>query len=405
MPELRRCGWSLAQLGSNGAPVRTAFGTLPDRLQSVGRAERHALLQVTKLLGQQARFVATDLLALAQEASSWGPELERARSVHATVWEHLRQQPCRPEVFWVPAREGVDGYLAAGLRPVLCAGNLWAGWFAKQGALQRTVSEVYPDFYAIEVQYFKQVAFYIGWAMQRCLAIKDWAPEARDVPAAPPPPAPKLTVVEHSLARVQGKRGVMCTGCGRRSRAEAGAAARQFVGSSCLPTPLARLKTAAEVAQFGAGPYWMGDAEGLGAEARFAKGTAVARRCTSGIGCGARGVPRAGPPTDKGRHQRTYVSDLAARRDRHLHGLDPKTGRSWATGTLVHDESSSVGDSSDEGTDEAVVAHGYVEAPLADAQGTAARGSPAAPCGGRAEEALKEGAQETATRGAPAELR
>ncbi|CAK0837878.1 unnamed protein product, partial [Prorocentrum cordatum] len=120
----------------------------------------------------------------------------------------------------------------------------------------------------------------------------------------------------------------------------------------------------------------------------------------------ARGLQKAccGPPTGKGHHQRTYVSNLAARRDRLLRDLDPKTGRSWATGTLVHDERSSVDDSSEEGT-ETVVAHGYVEAPLADVQGTATRGSPAAPCGGRTDEAQKAGAQETATRGAPAELR
>eukprot|EP00959_Pyramimonas_sp_CCMP1952_P461972 9482468-Pyramimonas_sp.AAC.1 len=60
MPELRRCGRSLAQLGSNGVPVRAACGALRGRLQTVGRAERHAILQATKLPGQQARPVATD---------------------------------------------------------------------------------------------------------------------------------------------------------------------------------------------------------------------------------------------------------------------------------------------------------------------------------------------------------
>ncbi|CAK0810080.1 unnamed protein product [Prorocentrum cordatum] len=410
MPELRRCGRSL---GSNGVPVRAAFGALPGRLQTVGRAERHALLQVTELLGQQARFVATDLLALAQEASSWGPELERVKAVHAPVWRLLRQQPCHPLVFWAPAHQDVDGYLAAGLHPVLRAGNLWADWFAKQGALQHAVPQVYTEFYAIEVQYFKQVADCIGWAMQRCLATGDSPPEARYVPAAPPPPVPKLTAVERSLARVQVKRGMLCTERGRRPRAEAGAAVQQYVKSSCLPAPLARLKAAAEVVHFGAGPHCMGGAEGLGAEAlqpcdggrpcklaprpnpflHEGDGRGVVlrlghrlRRAAPAIFCevcvawmqtrAARGLQKAccGPPTDKGHHQRTYVSNLVARRDRLLRGLGPKTGRSWATGTLVHDERSSVDDSSEESTGEAVAALGSAVAPLADAQGAATRG-------------------------------
>ncbi|CAK0852191.1 unnamed protein product, partial [Prorocentrum cordatum] len=357
MPELRRCGWSLVQLGSNG---------------------------VDKLLGQQARLVAADLLALAQ-------------------------------VFWIPARQDVDGHLASGLRPALYAGNLWADWCAEQGTLQRAVPQVHAELYAIEAQCFTQVADYI-------------ASEARYVPAAPPPPVPKLTVVEHPLARVRGRRGMSRAESGRRPRAETGAAAQQFVRSSCLPAPLARLTEAADAPHLGAGPYWMGDAEGLGAEAR--------QRCDGGRPCKLAQRPnpcfregdgggaalhlghrlrRAGPaifreaccglPTDKGHHQRSYVSNLAARRDKLLRGLDPETGRSWATGTLVHDERSPGDDSFEEGTDEAVVAHGCAEAPLAVVLGTATRGSPAAPCGGRTKEAQKAGVQETATRGAPAELR
>eukprot|EP00959_Pyramimonas_sp_CCMP1952_P135978 2844961-Pyramimonas_sp.AAC.1 len=76
-----------------------------------------------------------------------------------------------------------------------------------------------------------------------------------------------MAVVERSLARAQGMRGAPCTERGRRSRAEAGAAAQQPFRSSCLPTPLARLKAAAEAAHFGAEPCWMGGAEGLEAEA------------------------------------------------------------------------------------------------------------------------------------------
>ncbi|CAK0797341.1 unnamed protein product, partial [Prorocentrum cordatum] len=305
--------------------------------------------EVAELLEQQARFVATDLLALAQGASCWGPELERTQAVRATVWKHLRQQPCRPEV--------------------------------------------HTEFYAIEVGYFKQVADCIGWAMQRCLAIGDWAPVVRYAPAAPPPPAPKLTVAEHSLVRAQGKRGAPCVERGRRSHAEAGAAAPQFIGSSCMPTPLARLEAAAEVAHFGAGPCWMGDAEVLEAEALQpcdgGRPCKLAQRPNpwvhEGDACGVvlhvgHRLRRAGPTIFcgvcvawmQGCRLRTCVSNLAARRDR---------------------------------TDEAVVAQGSVEAPLADAQGAATRGSPASPRGGRTEEARLADAQETATRGAPAVLR
>ncbi|CAK0805479.1 unnamed protein product [Prorocentrum cordatum] len=411
-------------------PWRAAAGGLR-RTKYVGRSgalETTLVARVTKLLGQQARFVATDLLALAQEASSWGPELERAEAAHATVWRHLRQQPCRPEVFWVPAHQDVDGYLAAGLHPVLCAGNLWADWFAKQGALQHTVPQVSTEFYAIELQYSKQVADYIRWGVQRCLAIGDWAPEARCVPAAPPPPAPKLTAVECSLVRVQGTRGMLCTERGRRSRAEAGAAAQQsarwrisvrgHTGWATLkawgPRRCSRATVAGPASWRRGRTLWLHEGDGRGVALRLGHRL---RRAGPAIYCeicvarmqarAARGLQKArcGPPTDKGHHQRTCVSNLVARRDRLQRGLGPKTGKSWATGTLVHGERSSVDDSPEEGTDEAVAAQGSAEVPLADAQGTATRGSPAAPCGGRAEEAQMADAQETATRGAPAALR
>eukprot|EP00959_Pyramimonas_sp_CCMP1952_P085738 1793479-Pyramimonas_sp.AAC.1 len=60
-PEFRRCGWSAVQMGEFGLPVRAAYGPLPGPIQSVGRAERYALLRGLQLLPRLVLSV-SDLL-------------------------------------------------------------------------------------------------------------------------------------------------------------------------------------------------------------------------------------------------------------------------------------------------------------------------------------------------------
>ncbi|CAK0843992.1 unnamed protein product, partial [Prorocentrum cordatum] len=169
-------------------------------------------------------FVATDLLALAREAGSWGEELE----------------------------QDVQGYLELDIHPMLYAGNMCADWFAKQVALQRTVAQVHVDAYGIEVQHYKKVAAYIGWIMQRCLQPSEWQQRVRAVPPPPAGPCPRVAVVEHVLVDVGGRRGLLCRECGRRSRARSGAASQQFLRATREPSALARIKAGVEVLHFGA---------------------------------------------------------------------------------------------------------------------------------------------------------
>ena len=68
-PELTRCGWACVQVSCDGLPLRAVFGPLPGSRQTVGRAERHALLMAMTHM-PYLRFVVTDLAALAREAEA-----------------------------------------------------------------------------------------------------------------------------------------------------------------------------------------------------------------------------------------------------------------------------------------------------------------------------------------------
>ena len=49
VPEVRRAGWAIVQLGSNLLPLRALFGNLCGPLQTVGRAERTAALHAIRV--------------------------------------------------------------------------------------------------------------------------------------------------------------------------------------------------------------------------------------------------------------------------------------------------------------------------------------------------------------------
>ena len=146
---LQRRVWLRCQHPRARPDVAAGVGALPGPLQTVGRAERHALLQAVRLLGGAVDYAATVLLAHEEEASRSDASLELARDTHATIWRRLRAQPHRPSVVRVPAHKELDDYLQRQIHPSLHAGNTWADWFAKQGALEHTASEVHEDFYNI----------------------------------------------------------------------------------------------------------------------------------------------------------------------------------------------------------------------------------------------------------------
>ena len=60
-PEHRRCGWAVVMLNRQNIPVRALYGGLPGPLQTVGRAERYALLQAV-MAHEGVQRVVSDLL-------------------------------------------------------------------------------------------------------------------------------------------------------------------------------------------------------------------------------------------------------------------------------------------------------------------------------------------------------
>ena len=112
-------------------------------------------------------------------------------------------------------------------------GNGWADWFARAGALEHKVSQVYEDFYMIEYRQHQKVAQYMSWAMRRMLQVGGWEPEDEFVPVRAPvqPRGPQLTVVEHQLVRLGGSGALMCRACCRTTLVSAGPTLAQFLRS------------------------------------------------------------------------------------------------------------------------------------------------------------------------------
>eukprot|EP00959_Pyramimonas_sp_CCMP1952_P173177 3618917-Pyramimonas_sp.AAC.1 len=77
-PELKRCGWSVVQLGDNGMPMRALLGG----------AERFAVLQALRHL-PHVNLLVSDLLGLVKETDSWSPELADAQAAYADIWRSI----------------------------------------------------------------------------------------------------------------------------------------------------------------------------------------------------------------------------------------------------------------------------------------------------------------------------
>ena len=132
---------------------------------------------------------------------------------------------------WVPTHKEVGDYRALGLRPLLYAGNMWADWFARQGAMEHQVSQVCQDFYTVELEYHKRVAAYIGWAIRRSLKVPKRKPAVCFEPQKEPAKVPAAAVVRPQLVRLHGGGHVLC----RAAVPPSSSAARPGPNSSCRP--------------------------------------------------------------------------------------------------------------------------------------------------------------------------
>ena len=125
-------------LNDVGTPVRALYGGLPGQLQTVGRAERYAVLQVLRA-APQVQVVVSDLLGLVQEATSWRESLAGAAGKHATIWRAIFDQVKLNEraslqMRWTPAHLSYQGMVDNQIPIVDWLGNKWADLFAKMGA-------------------------------------------------------------------------------------------------------------------------------------------------------------------------------------------------------------------------------------------------------------------------------
>ena len=91
VPEVRRAGLAILQLGADLLPVRAFFATLVGPVQTVGRAERTAALQAIRVNANLKIFV-SDLFALVREGQSWEPDLGCGMQQYAAVWRSIFAQ-------------------------------------------------------------------------------------------------------------------------------------------------------------------------------------------------------------------------------------------------------------------------------------------------------------------------
>ena len=136
--------------------------------------------------------------------------------------------------------------------PLFYLGNGWADFFARAGALEHRISQVYEDLYLMEYRQHQCVAKYMAWAMRRMLDLGGWEPEQAYVPVrAPVRREPQLTVVEHQLVRL-GTGPLLCRACCRSTSVVAGPTLGQFLRSECKPNVIEQLRAEAHIRKFGA---------------------------------------------------------------------------------------------------------------------------------------------------------
>ena len=108
IPELCRCGWAAIQVSATGLPLRAVYGTLPGDRQTVGRAERYAILQAL-IYFPMAKLVVSDLLDLVEEGNSWDILKSMAGCKYADLWRTMMLKFKAPPKFaWTPAHKEVE---------------------------------------------------------------------------------------------------------------------------------------------------------------------------------------------------------------------------------------------------------------------------------------------------------
>ena len=205
-PELRRCGWSVVQLGDNGMPIRAIVGPLWGPIQTVGRAERFAVLQALRHL-PSVTLVVYDLLGLVQEAESWSHELADAQAAYADIWRSiLAMYPGgegRPAFIWCPAHHTDETYLenASGKNVPweFVMGNRWADFFAKRGALVHAQPETVVKHFEARLADCRMQSRFFSWAAAKMAARDQLSERPERLLRTPNEVVPALGLTEHQM--------------------------------------------------------------------------------------------------------------------------------------------------------------------------------------------------------------
>ncbi|CAK0899716.1 unnamed protein product [Prorocentrum cordatum] len=133
-PALPRKSRACVQVSCDGLPLRAVFGPFPGGRQTVGRAERHALLMAMTGV-PYLRFVVTDLAALAREVDAWDYSQAASGSEYADIWRSIFELKdgrsddgrVRPAACWCPAHLDLGKFVA---QLGSCAGDFYGNQWA-----------------------------------------------------------------------------------------------------------------------------------------------------------------------------------------------------------------------------------------------------------------------------------
>ena len=252
LPELLRCGWAVVQLDANLWPVRALFGPLPGPLQSVGRAERWALLQAVLHCKGMECYVA-DLFSLVEEGKEWHARHASAKGKHAAIWQKVfeaqeQREEQVPQFRWTPAHKTMEDVLAGRLPLADWIGNQWADHFAKEGARFHRVAASHVQECSNYVERMRNRAKFMAWTLAKISASKRWD-EVDTSGAKVKMPKNEDNVKQHDVIFEEHAYvwlpagGVRCIRCNRTARTAA--TKRQLQARPCVATPLSQLRAAA----------------------------------------------------------------------------------------------------------------------------------------------------------------
>ena len=208
----------------------------------------------------ELKVYVSDLLALVREGQSWDPELARGMRKYAGVWRSIfahaekRTSPAPISFVWTPAHLSVEQAYERGCDLVAWVGNSWADYFAKLASARSMIARGVCEAIEGELQYHKTTLDYVSWAAARVARLRRWT----DIPPPPArfrhPPAPRLTLHEHSFFMDSRSGEVRCARCFAGARTSS-TLAHLCNGAqrACKPTHVAAWK--AEQWLLEAGPH------------------------------------------------------------------------------------------------------------------------------------------------------